>query len=319
MDYKKRLTYILSLIGALAFVYLASFIFDPEFTGTRNASYVWLDSKLAGRTAKIEIYTQEDTVDIVKKNGKWFVLRNDTEYPARQLRIEDFIGIFTSRSAWPVRSTSASSHDKLGVGTGNATGAAASRITLYGENSTLLDILLGSEDITGREIYLRRSGQNEVRSGENVFASYMGSVSGWYNLRLIPESEDGKAAVDSVQRLSVYSPDAAQVFSRKNRTWTVSGFQVVNPDQPSIDSYVRAVLNLEGDDFAGSEASDASMFNYGSLVLELGNGGVKTIRVSDADETGRRFARVDGFDYVYSIAPWAAQRLFRSAQDFEKQ
>jgi hypothetical protein len=319
MEYKKRLVYILSLIGALALVYLTSLVFDPELAGTRNASYVWLDSKLAGRTARIVIGKEGGAVELVKKSGQWFVLHNDREYLARQLRIEDFTGIFTSRAPWPVRSSSASSHDRLGVGAN-----AAVRITLYGENSTLLDILLGSEDVTGREIYLRKYGQNEVRSGENSFASYItGSVSGWYNLRLIPESEDGKVAVDSVQRLSVYSPQVSpqgtQVFSRKNRTWTVSGLEIANPDQPSIDGYVKAVLNLEGDDFSDSIAADDPKFNHSSLVLELGNGGVKTIRVTDADESGRRFARVEGSDYVYSLAPWAAQRLFRSAQDFEKQ
>jgi hypothetical protein len=313
MDYKKRLIYLLSLIGALALVYLASFVFDPELAGTRNASYVWLDSKLAGRTARIVIGWEDDgadgdTVELVKKSGQWFVLRNNTEYPARQLRIEDFTGIFTSRKAWPVRSSSVSSHEKLGVGANSA-----ARITLYGENSTLLDILLGSEDVTGREIYLRKYGQNEVRSGENLFASYItGSASAWYNLKLIPESEDGKVAVDSVQRLSVYSPQGAQVFSRKNRMWTVSGLELADPDQPSIDSYVKAVLNLEGDDFSDSIASSDPQFSYGSLVLELGNGGVKTIRITDADESGRRFARVDGLDYVYSLAPWAAQRLFKN-------
>jgi len=314
MEYKKRLTYILSIIGALAVVYLASFIFDPEFTGNRSASYVWLDSKLAGRTAKIIIGGNGDTVEIVKKSNKWFVLRDDNEYPARQLRIEDFIGIFTSKKAWPVRSTSASSHGRLGIDENSAT-----RITLYGENSTLLDLLLGSEDATGREIYIRKYGQNEVRSGENLFASYLsGSATAWYNLKLIPESEDGKVAVDSVQRLSVYNKQSTQVFSKKNRTWTVSGFQLSNPDQASIDGYVREILNLEGDDFVSLITDDPSYYE-GSLVLELGNGSIKTIRVTNADESGSRIAFVEGSDYGYSLAPWAAQRLFRNARDFETQ
>jgi hypothetical protein len=316
MEYKRRLTYILSIIGALAVIYLASFIFDPELAGTRNASYVWLDSKFTGRIAKIVINGEEDSsnIEIVKKNGKWFVLRNGAEYPARQLRIEDFIGIFTSRKAWPVRSTSASSHERLGVDDNSA-----KRITFYGENSTLLDILLGSEDVTGREIYIRKNGQNEVRSGENLLASYIsGSVTGWYNLKLIPESEDGKVAVDSVQRLSVYGKQSTQVFSKKNRTWTVSGIQIANPDQASIDSYIREILNLEGDDFVPLVTEDPSHYEN-SFVLELGNGSVKTIRVTNADESGRRTAFIEGFDYGYSLAPWAAQRLFRNERDFEKQ
>jgi len=315
MEYKKRLTYILSIIGALAVIYIASFIFNPEFTGNRSASYVWLDSKLAGRIAKIVIDNKgDDPVEIIRKNNKWFVLRGGTEYPARQLRIEDFIGIFTSKKAWAVRSTSASSHERLGVDNNSAT-----RITFYGENSTLLDILLGSEDFTGREIYIRKYGQNETRSGENLFASYLsGPATAWYNLRLIPESEDGKVAVDSVQRLSVYNKQITQVFSRKNRIWNVSGMQISDPNQSSIDAYVREVLNLEGDDFVSLITDDPSYYE-GSLVLELGNGSVKTIRVSNADESGGRIAFVEGSDNGYMLAPWAAQRLFRNARDFETQ
>ncbi|MDR0487615.1 MAG: DUF4340 domain-containing protein, partial [Treponema sp.] len=198
MEYRKKLIVLLSLIAALALIYTASLVFDPERAGSRSASYTWLDSRLAGRIAGVTISGGNEKIEIVKRNREWFVSHNGREYPARQLRVEDFISIFSTRAPYPVRSTGASSLVRLGLGED-----AASRITIYGENTVLLDLLLGAEDSSGREIYLCKYGQNEVRSGDDKFSSYMaGSVNSWYNLRLIPETEDGKIGADSVQRLS---------------------------------------------------------------------------------------------------------------------
>ena len=325
MSYRKKLVFLLSLISALALVYALSLVFDPERTGTRSAAYTWLDPKLAGGIIRIRISESGDTRELVKKNSQWFILHNGRDYPARALRVEDFIGILTKRAAYPLRSSSPSSHQRLGL-----TEDTAAAITVYGTNTPargqaelpLLDLLAGYEDNTGREIYLRRRGQNEVRSGDSSIISYIaGSHNFWYNLRLIPESENGGLDADDVQRLTVYGSEDTQpqVFSRWNREWSLSGLTIANPDIIKIDAYVRSILNTEGDDFDDSIDSEDSLFNYSRIVLELGDGSVRTIRLSQPDETGRCFAAVDGCEYVYSLSGWAAQRLFKTAADFEKQ
>jgi len=318
MEYKKKITALFSLIAALALVYTASFIFNPESSSSRNASYTWFDSKLSGRVTRI-VLTQpnsgaEEKTEIIKNNNKWFVLNNGKEYPARQLRVDDFINIFTTRSAWSVRSSSESSHARLGL---NA--ETASRVTIYGENSTLLDLLIGAGDSTGREIYLRKYGQNEVRSGEDKISSYLGVAKSWYNLRLIPESEEGKTVLNGIQRLSVYTSAGQQIFSLNNKEWIISGFVVEQPDQSKINSYINSVINIEGDEFTDSVSSDDPMFNNSRVVLEFGNGNIRTIRISESDENGKRYASVTPSDFVYSISPWAVQMLFKNASDFEMQ
>jgi len=314
MTYKKHLYFLLSLITGLVLIYTASMIFDSEHSGARSASYSLLDSKLSSKIDRITISDSEEIKELVKKNGQWFALNEGKDYPARQLRVEDFIGILSGRAAYPVRSTSASSHERLGLGE-----EAASRVTVYAGNSTLLDLLLGNEDITGQEIYLRKYGQTEVRSGNNKIFSYAAdSINSWYNLRLIPESEDGKFDIGSIQRVSVYTQDEAQIFSRKNKEWIVSGIYVGSPNQNSIDSYVRSILNAEGADFDDSITSSDTELNNTRIVLEFGNGKDRVIRLSGGDESGRRLAHVSGSEYIYSLPAWAAQRLFKTAADFEK-
>jgi hypothetical protein len=313
VPYKKKIIYLLSLIAVLALLYAGSLVFSPERSNNKDASYTWLDPNLAWKADRITVNTEELKLELVKKRDGWFVLHNGSEYPARRLRIEDFISIFTSRSSWPVRASSVSSHAKFGLESG-----ASSRLTVYGENSVFLDILFGDNDKTGREIYVRRFADNEVRSGDNMFVSYIdGTAASWYNLRFFPGSEDGKISLEDVQRLSLYNEGETVIFTRANRIWEVSG--VNNPDMASIEDYISIVLSSEGDDFLDSVSSNDPALNYSRIVIEFGSGKISTIRVSAADEVNRRFAHVSGSDYIYAIPLWVSVRILRNAASFERQ
>jgi len=314
MTYKERLTFLGSLIGVLIVLYIVSVIVTSDI-GAKTSSYAWLDSKAAEKVLKITVYDAQNDSDLElrKKNYQWFVLNNGLEFPAKQLRVEDFLKILTTRSAWPVRSASAGTHERFGLG------QSASRITLFAE-TVLLELLVGNEDIFKNEIYFRKAGQNEVRSGDNAIKSYLsGSAANWYNLRLLPESENGGIDLSSVQRLSVYTPQETVVFSRKNRKWEVSGVKPEKADQNNIDNYIRQVITVEGDNFDDSINSNDPRFDTTSISIELGNGRIITVRFSPADESGGRFANVSGKDYIYFVPSYQAGKLFRSASSFETQ
>jgi len=312
MTYKNRLIFLGTLIGVLLVIYITSVILTSDI-GFKSSSYTWLDSKAAEKTIRIVVKDADNEFELKKKSNQWYVLHNGIEYPAKQLRVEDFIKIFTTRSAWPVRSTSASTHERFGLE------QSTSRVTLYGE-TVLLDLVVGNEDAYKNEIYLRKAGQNEVRGGDNAIKSYISSpVNNWYNLRLITEAENVSVVISGVQRLSVYTQKETQVFSRKNRRWEISGISVTNPDQNAVDAYIRQLLTVEGDNFEDSVNSADPMFDKTSIVFELGNGRIITVRFSDADESGRRLAHVSGENYIYSIPTWQAEKLFKNASSFETQ
>jgi hypothetical protein len=323
MAYKQKLSILLAIIAALALIYALALVFDPERSGSRSAAYTWLDPKLNDKIDRISISNASgETAELTRKNNEWFVAHNGTEYPAKRLRVEDFLGLLNKRSPYPLRTSSASAHERLGLAEN-----AASRIIVSGgaglaeqaRGQPLLDLLVGMTDNTGREVYLRKAGENDARSGENKFGAYIsGPAASWYNLRLL----DGGEALDvsGVQRLSVYAAGQNEpaVFSRWNREWTVSGITVARADTGKIEAYIRAILDTEGDNFDDSVNAADPRFEDSRIVLELGSGGVKTIRLAPAAEDGRRLAVVAGSPYVYSIAPWAAERLFKNAADFEK-
>ncbi|MDR0456417.1 MAG: DUF4340 domain-containing protein [Treponema sp.] len=322
MVYKKKLTVLSGIIAALALIYMVTVIFDPERRGARSAAYSWLEPAGAARISGITIANGEETVSLARNGGKWFVSHDGKDYPAKDLRVEDFIAALAKRAPYPLRSSSASSHERLSL-----TEEQSTRITVAaGAGLPLLSLLMGQSDLTGQNVYLRKQGENEVRSGEDIFSVYTQSApAAWYNLRLFPESENGKLDVVHVQRLTVYPPPFTdngeevplRIFTRKGREWTFN-FELARPDMAKVDNYIRDILNTSGDDFVSSVAPSDSLFNNSRIVLELGNGSINTVRLGPPDEDGKCFAAVSGSDWgVYSISAWASRRLFPDTESFE--
>jgi hypothetical protein len=318
MTYKKQFTVLAGIIAALAVIYILTLIFDPERVGSRSAAYSWLEPGQSDKISGITIAKTDETITLVRNGGKWFVSHNGKDYPARDMRIEDFIAALSKRAPYPVRSSSASSHERLSL-----TEAQATRVTVAaGAGLPLLNLLIGQADLTGQSIYLRKQGQNEVRSGEDIFSSYTrSSLTSWYNLRLFPESESGKLTAANVQRLIVYPPNDGtnvppQIFTRSGKEWTFN-FELANPDMGRVDNYIRDILNTSGDDFADYITPSDPSFNHSRIVLELGDGAIRTIRFGPPEENGELLATVSGSDWVYTIPSWASPRLFVDTETFE--
>jgi hypothetical protein len=317
MTYKNKIITLSSVIGALAVIYILTIIFDPQRRGARTDAYSWLEPGQNNRISGINITKDGETVNLSRNGGKWFVTRGGKDYPARQVRIDDFLTILSKRAPYPVRSLSASAHERLSLTPDKAT-----QVTVFaGAGPPLLTLLIGLADITGQNVYLRKLDQNEVRSGEDKFSAYTSSaLSSWYNLRLFPENEDGKLIAKDIQRLVVYPPDGAgalsQTFTRSNKEWTFS-FDITNPDFNKVETYLQDILGVTGDDFADDINPSDPMFNSARVVMELGNGTSRTLRISPQNDEGKYYATVSGADFVYSLPSWAVNRLFVDKENFE--
>ncbi|GHV92127.1 hypothetical protein AGMMS50268_26300 [Spirochaetia bacterium] len=323
MVYKQKRCLLSAVVGLLALVYALSFVFDPQQVDKRSDAFTWLDPRFLDQIDAVEIYGPAADTRLVRRNNAWFVSADGAEYPARQFRVEDFLGALTRRGVWPVQARSASAHERLGLAE-----AAASRIVVRGgAGLPLLDLLAGNGNLSGRGIYLRKAGQNEARSGEDRLSGYIsGPRSSWYNLRLFPDSETGVNAtasitVDSVQRLTVYPPagrgmNGPAVFTRSGSGWSINGIALSQPENNKADTYIRGILNIEGEDFISPSAGPEA-FDDGRLVLELGDGSIRTVRIGPPGESDQRCAVVSGSPYVYALTSWAVDRLFRDASFFD--
>jgi hypothetical protein len=314
MAYRRKLLILSSLAASLLLVYILSFVFDPQRRLSRSAAYTWLEGRLLDQADRIVIQSPGLTVNLLRRNNVWLVSHEGGEYPARQLLVGDLLALLSRRAAYPVQARSASSHQRLGLEEG------ISRITVRGgAGLPLLELLVGKGGNTNREVYLRKANSNEVRSGEDVFTAYTGrALASWYDLRLFPEgTEPGE-----LQRLTVYPPSGEgeerpgpYAFTRSGQGWSLTGLDVPQPDNSRIESYLRGVLAAEGEDFIPAQAPP-SFPEEGRLVLEMGNGAVLTLSVGPREAETKRPAKVSGSPYVYALAGWMVDRLFRDAGYF---
>jgi hypothetical protein len=305
MTYNKKLTILSSLVGVLAIVYIGTLVFDPERMNTRDAAFAWLDVKSAPQVSGIEISNSNDKINLAKKDGIWFVENDGREYPAKDARVSDLISLLSKKDAYPVRGRESASFERLGL-----TEDKASKLVIRGENTVFLDMFVGNEAVTG-QVYLRKNGLNEVRGGSDSLNSYIaGSKISWYNLRLFPEAE--KLTVNLVQSINIALPPLIVTFARVEGRWTVNG---ENVDTVRVESYVRSILDAEGEDFAAKPVPIDSI--EGKIVIQLGDGTDRIISVSALSDANKRNATVSSSGYVYTLSQWTLDRLFKSADDFK--
>jgi hypothetical protein len=297
------------LVLVLFLIYGAAGIFDSERSYERNAAFAWIDKDLLFQADGIQISGLQGSTDLKRKKGLWVIEEGGRDYPVKQLRVEDFLGILSRRGVYPLRASSAGAAERLGLGEGSA-----SRIIIRGgAGLPLLDLLVGRGDATGREVYLRQAGRNEIRSGEDRFTQYLDSPRiSWYDLRLFPDSSrPGVGAVQRV-RVSAFDGKGAYTISRNNAGWDFEGDEEIAVDTQKAESWIRSILDAEGEDFNPSALSEAELAD-GRITLELGDGSLRTILVGPPDEEGRRGALVTPLPpdaLAYRLAAWTVTRLF---------
>jgi hypothetical protein len=324
MEYRRKLIILSSLTAVLALAYVLSLVFDPERSGRRSDAHVWLDLRLRDSVDRIDIREAGDSAEalsLLRRNGKWLALRDGAEYPARETKIDDLLDELSRWDSYPRRSSSPPAQGRFGLEE-----ARAARITLRGgAGLPLLDLLAGNSG-PGGDIFLRKAGNDEVRSGKDRLSSYLDAQArSWFDLRLFPEGENDSVTAESVQRLTVRAegggpgnPAEPVAISRLQNSWRITaGDLVLEPEdieKTRVDSYISGIINTAGDDFASSGPPPASA----SLSLELADGRVLDLRLGPAGEEGQRLAAVSDGPYVYTLASWAAERLFREPEYFRR-
>ncbi|MDR0719699.1 MAG: DUF4340 domain-containing protein, partial [Treponema sp.] len=295
--------FVLSLLIVVMILVLAgSFVFDPERQAARNSVYVWLDGAFADEADVLEIKGAKGQLILNRKNNVWVIRQDGLDYPVKHGRVEDLFDMLSRRLSYPLRSRSEAALPRLGLVEDRA-----SRITVRGgAGQPLLDLLIGFGDASGSDVYLRRAGSNEARSGEDLFTAFTESEkASWFDLRLFPNLE-----TDSVQRIKVFplkAEDEPFSLSRSGTGWIMENSSSL-VDTRSVTSWLRTIADSEGQDFvAGPGDPD---FGVGSIVLEMGNGSSRTLKAGELTEENTRNAKLSDTAYVYSLSEWAVNRIF---------
>ncbi|MDR3247563.1 MAG: hypothetical protein LBT39_02150, partial [Treponema sp.] len=75
MVYKQKLGILTALAAALALIYAATMVFDPERSGRRSDAYTWLDPRLRDSIDRIDIKgpPEAGAIRLVRRLNEWMV------------------------------------------------------------------------------------------------------------------------------------------------------------------------------------------------------------------------------------------------------
>jgi hypothetical protein len=306
MAYNKKILLLGSIAAGLALIYGLTLFFDPARINARNAAFTWLPAGARDEADRITITRGTQELELVLQNGKWFALLDDMAVPVKQGRVDDLFRILGTRGAFPRRGSSAVSHTELGLGDD-----AARLVIRGGAGLPLLDLLVGKDDSSGKEVFLRKNGENDFRSGDRLISSYVnGEKSAWYDLKLFEDT-----SIDLVQRVQVnFAGSEGPVnygIIRSGENWTFEG-DALSLNKEKVGTWIQGILEAQGEDFTSS----VDIQNSGRITLELGDGSVLSVQTGEAGEDGKTPALVSGKPYVFMLPQWTVSRLQRERSYF---
>ena len=310
MTFRKKAFILSALVIALIIANILTIVIKPG----KSTSFAWLDPSLLGAIDRIEIFGRENRAALVRKNNKWFVQGETAEYPVKQTRVDDLLSALSRKAVYPKRAASNEARTALALEEGHA-----SRILIKGgQGLPLLDLLVGTADALGREVYLRKAGQTEIYSGEDLFTLYTESQPrSWYNLRLFP-SDGSAVALDAVQQAEIsFSPGSGEkksyMLRRQRGLWMNPGNESAVLDSQRAETWLRSVLEAEAEDFTDHAPENID----NRITLRLGDGSTRIIQAG-AMPDGKTAAMVSNSSLVYVIGEYAAKRIFIESEYFEK-
>jgi hypothetical protein len=316
MPYNKKILLLGSAAAFLTIVYILTLILDPARINARNELFSWMTAASRDEADRIEVFSAGRKTDMALRNGSWFVLLGQQEIPARQGRLDDLFRLLSTRGAFPRRGISSKSHAELGLD-------GSSRLIIRGGGGlSILDILVGKDDSSGKSVFLRKSGENEFRSGDKLISAYInGEQNSWMNLKLFDDK-----SVAQVQRVLVYFRDfyglgeETSLFPYEDYTIKRSGenWQINNDlDKDRTENWVRAILEASGDDIIPVSPDEISNSSAAIAILriELGDGAALELQIQEPDENGKAIAVVNGKPYLFLLSQWTVIRLLRN-QDY---
>ena len=303
LTYKRKVSILSALVALLVLIFILSLVFDPE--NRRSDAFAWLDSSLMYMADGIDISTSGGSISLSRKNNVWLVNTETGEFPVRQSRVDDLFAALTHRNVYPLRATSSEARERLGVADERA-----SRIVIRGgAGLPLLDLLIGGEDVFGREVYLRRSDQNHIYSGEDNFSLFLNLMpSFWYNLRFFDD-----ISIDSVQQVDITLPGAQTVILRRSGIgWVLSSGESL--DTTRVESWLRSVIEAQGEDFFPGQFNPSEI--EGTITLRIGDGTNRSLLLGPKIDEDFWIATADNSPFSYALADWNFARLFRESSYF---
>ncbi|TFG79452.1 MAG: DUF4340 domain-containing protein, partial [Spirochaetales bacterium] len=274
MDYTLKVRSLVAINVLLAVAIALGVLFSPARTSARSLRATLLDS--GAQATVLKIRTGGQALELYKSGDAWFLNDGGTALPADSTRVAAFLStvgevdqlgqVASSRSAWA--SLGLEGEGAIGFTVKDSTGL------------VLADIIVGDYTPSSQAVYVARAGSDDAWSAPVTFASYLkGSRASWLDRRLFPSSPAPQDVQEAIARgiLELDSGERLNIDYRLIRNgagWSTSGTGL---DSLRVDSMIRSVLGLRGDEYAENGTAPAAtalrvelrLGDGRSIVLEL--------------------------------------------------
>jgi hypothetical protein len=320
MSFKTKVIALSASLALLLLLYAGGIIFSPE----RSTARVESGRLLAGTTAEVASLSLgaapgEATLEFRKDSSSWALLDSGQELPALDSRIEGFLSDLAAVKRLSPRSSGKEGLAAFGLDAGKGSHVVARAAG----GKVLADFTLGGYGPTGKDVYVKLGSKDAVYSVDAGFSSWLREGRGsWLNLRVFaqpikPEdveslSMDAKLLLDGSGKPPTLASWSA---ARKDGSWTGSKIAV---EPILVESVIRSILNLEGQDIAAKPPADAFSPVLGRIALNLGSGAKVLIEVGKDAGGDRLFLRTQASPYVYLVSLYSLKNVFRPAEAITK-
>jgi hypothetical protein len=323
LAFRKRVLTLSVVIGVLAAAYVLGVVFSPASIRRREVEAPLVPRFDAQGVAKIRLTTGQGNVTLEKKGEQWFVPIDSEQYPASDTRIQALLDFVRTIRRSRLITSNPEAWSDFGVDQ-----AASSKIELLdATDNVTLEIIVGKEDQAQGGSYVRLGSSNEIVLVNRLFDYYLNTAGQfWSYLRMFPKDLEGT----NLNRISVQSaagfPTAASpaltytllLGEERQRNWKVLGSSSGQElDNDKVDRLAGTLASLEGTGFAtGVDAAAAGLTKpVAEILASTGDGQDLRLLVGASAGEERYYATVEGSRYIYEIALFRLQSLFKPLAD----
>lgn len=329
MRFEDKVKWLSGALVVLLLVWGLGEFFSPERVAARDQTSTLLAGK-ADQASDILITSGSATAHLSKQGGVWKLMDGSSALPVQSSRVDALLSALASSARRMPVAKSKDSWKSLGLDDQRTKSLKVSDAA----GKALLDLKAGDRGPTGSGLYVRLAGSDTSYLVQSDISSWLVADHGsWLDLRIWKDrlTSDAVQSVAATSDLDFASQAASTGAKAKTAvphvSWkfdrTKDGWEGAKGlEEVTIESMIRAALNLEAVDLAAQAPAGAFDKIGAKMTLILGTGKTKVIEVGASAGDGRWWVRAtDGGQLLplsFQVSSWSLGALFKSEASFQK-
>ncbi len=329
MDFKKKVIISVIVIFVLTATYILGVIFSPENVEKRKTQRLLYPGFKKSAVTKIVISNPSGSITLKKDStNKWWVVLNNSLYPADSGKISDLLDEFTKLKEGKLISKNPKNWDNFDV-----VEKRARHFTFYDiKGKKIVDLLIGKGGIGGSGYYIRKSTGNNVYLISEVLSYYMNPAGDfWSYLKIMPKDlkvKDilkivffKKAAFDKKDKNPTINYTLYRGATKDKETvWKIEGKENLTLDEDKVNLLTSDLVDFEGVKFVTDKSADTGI-KTGDTYFEITTQNNKTFKVYVGNKLKGKeqfYVKPANGKYTYVVSVWQLKRIFKPISAIEK-